>query len=212
MVISNICPVEIYDNALLSKSEMIKAFKDKTIIYMWFNKITGNVYIGSGWKGNNRLRSYFASSVLTSTNSSLIYKNLIKYGHNNFSLIILEQFNFSTDLNIEERKKIYLERETFYIKWAWQNYGPSKVLNIRSKAVSSLGYKHTIESRSKMSKSHNKAVLVTNILTKELKIFPSIKETAAYFKVSRTKIRNSISKKSVMLNLYLITLQKKEFN
>jgi hypothetical protein len=34
MVISNICPVEIYDNALLSKSEMIKAFKDKTIIYM----------------------------------------------------------------------------------------------------------------------------------------------------------------------------------
>jgi hypothetical protein len=63
-----------------------------------------------------------------------------------------------------------------------------------------------------MSKSHNKAVLVTNILTKELKIFPSIKETAAYFKVSSTKIRNSISKKSVMLNLYLITLQKKEFN
>ena len=38
-------PVKIYKNALLSKSDMIKDFKNKTIIYLWFNKVTGKVYV-----------------------------------------------------------------------------------------------------------------------------------------------------------------------
>jgi len=33
-------PVKIYDNLLESKIDIIKEFKDKIIIYMFFNKIT----------------------------------------------------------------------------------------------------------------------------------------------------------------------------
>lgn len=64
---------------------MIKDFKGKTIIYPWFNKATGDVYVCSGWNVGNPLRSYFATSVLTSIKTSEIYNRLLKYGHHNFS-------------------------------------------------------------------------------------------------------------------------------
>lgn len=178
---------------------MIKDFKNKTIIYMWFNKMTGNVYVGSGLKGCRRLRSYFAPSVLNSNPNSLIYKNLLKYGHANFNLIILEQFNFSSDLSIKERKELYLKKETFYIDWASNTYNACKLLNILPIAGSSLGYKHRIETRELMSKSHSKSTLVTNIITKELKEFSSIKETGGYYKVSNAKIKSHIKKKVLCL-------------
>lgn len=82
-------------------NQKIKDFKGKTIIYMWFNKVTGDVYVGSGLDGGNRLISYLATSVLTSTKNSLIYNSLLKYGHHNFNLIILEECGVST--NIEEK-------------------------------------------------------------------------------------------------------------
>jgi len=59
-----------------------------------------------------------------------------------------------------------------------------------------------------MSKSHSKAVLVINIMTKTKRIFPSIKETANYFNISSTKIHAQaihINKKNIMFDLYLIT-------
>ena len=83
-------PVKLYDNVLESKKDIIKEFKDKTIIYMFFNKITEEIYIGSGLQGGRRISSYFSPSVLKSTTRSQIYNSLIKYGHSNFSLIILE--------------------------------------------------------------------------------------------------------------------------
>lgn len=36
-------PVKLYDNVLESKKDIIKEFKDKTIIYMFFNKITEEI-------------------------------------------------------------------------------------------------------------------------------------------------------------------------
>lgn len=146
---AGINPVKVYDDALLFKSEMIKDFKGKTIIYMWFNKVTGDVYVGSGWNGSNRIRSYFSISVLTSTKNSLIYNSLLKYGHNNFSFIILEEKIISKN---PTDKKIYLERESFYIKWAIQTYN-TKVMNILKIAGSSLGYVHSDYSKLKMSVS-----------------------------------------------------------
>lgn len=144
---NNVSPVKIYENALLSKSEMIKDFKDKTIIYLWFNKITGKVYVGSGRNEANRLYSYFSPSVLNSTNKSLIYNSLNKYGHNNFSLVILEDLGFFENVD----KQTYLERESFYITWALINY-EGKTMNILTTAGSSLGYVHTDESRKSIQK------------------------------------------------------------
>ena len=56
-------PVKVYINASLSKSNITKDFKDVSIIYMWFNKTTGKVYIGSAINGFRRLATYYLSSI-----------------------------------------------------------------------------------------------------------------------------------------------------
>lgn len=137
--------VKLYIDAEISKSEIFKD-NNNTIIYMWFNKVTGEVYIGSAWYGNKRLSSYYWSSVLNSTppKKSRIYNSLLKYGHSNFSLAILE----ICDLNGPIDKRFYLE--TFYITWGINVYG-NKVLNVLIEGGSSLAYIHTPESKLKMS-------------------------------------------------------------
>jgi excinuclease UvrABC nuclease subunit len=54
----------VYLNASVSKSDIYKDLKDVSIIYMWFNKITGRVYIGSAVNGSRRLSTYFQPSIL----------------------------------------------------------------------------------------------------------------------------------------------------
>lgn len=139
-------PVKIYDDAEESKSDMLKDFKDKSIIYMWFNKITGKVYIGSSSNGSKRLSTYYQPTTLKKR--SKIYQNIKKYGHSNFSVSILEVCGDSKTVN----KDHYLAREQFYLDWALKTYGLD-VLNILTIANSSLGYKHTEETLFYLSES-----------------------------------------------------------
>ena len=117
---------------------------------MFFNKIPEGINIGSGSQGSRRISSYFSPSVLKSTTRSQIYNSLIKYGHSNFSLIILEVCDLSLLTCLEAKKKAYLDRESYYISYTLGNYG-EKVMNILSTAGSSLGYTYTAESKLKMS-------------------------------------------------------------
>jgi group I intron endonuclease len=55
---------------------------------MWFNRITGKVYIGSTIDGGKRFRGYFQTALLKVR--SQIYASISKYGHQAFSLAILE--------------------------------------------------------------------------------------------------------------------------
>lgn len=118
---------------------------------MWFNKITGEVYIGSSLKGSKRLNSYYWPYVLNKTKKSLIY-NSLKYGHSNFNLTVLEICDDHNTINKKSNRVFFLltGRESFYIKWALEIYG-EKVLNILTTAGSSLGYRHTIKDRLKRS-------------------------------------------------------------
>ena len=75
-------PVKIYSDALASKPNIIKDFKKVSLIYMWFNKDTGRVYIGSAIDGSRRLATYYQPSILK--NKSLIYQSILKYGHESF--------------------------------------------------------------------------------------------------------------------------------
>lgn len=86
---SELVPVKLYHDAKASKLDIIKLFKKNSIIYMWFNKVTGEVYRGTGWKGSNGLNTYSGPSVLNSTNKSLIYNSLLNDGKSNFTLAIL---------------------------------------------------------------------------------------------------------------------------
>jgi hypothetical protein len=89
---SLICPpnvVKIYDDAEKYKLDILKDCKDKSIIYMWYNKVNGKVYVGSAYRGSVRLNYYFLYCFLKRT-SSRIYPSILKYGHSNFSLVILK--------------------------------------------------------------------------------------------------------------------------
>jgi hypothetical protein len=69
-------------------------------------------------------------SVLKS--NSRIYKNILKYGHDSFSVIVLEVVGASDSVS----KDHYLAREQFYLDWALKTYGLS-VLNLLTETSSS---------------------------------------------------------------------------
>jgi hypothetical protein len=137
-------PVKVYNNAKESKSDIVRDFKKKTVIYMWVNNITGKVYIGSGIDGSSRLSRYYLPSVLKS--NSRIYKSILKYGHDSFSVIILEVVGDSNSVS----KAHCLAREQFYLDWALRTYG-LLVLNLLHETSSSLGFKHSLETKKRIS-------------------------------------------------------------
>ena len=63
-----------------------------------------------------------------------------------------------------------------------------------------------LETREKMSKSHSKAIMVTNITNNQMTMYSYIKEAALELNTTSTKIRRHIEKKTVMFDLYLITV------
>ena len=113
---------------------------------MWFNKISGKVYIGSGVNGSSRLSRYFYPSVLKS--NSRIYKNILKYGHDSFSVSVLEVIGETNSVS----KTQYLAREQFYLDWALKTYG-LLVLNLWPKITCNFWFKHSSESKLLISKA-----------------------------------------------------------
>lgn len=110
-------PVKVYEDASLCKPDF-KSYRNKSIIYMWFNKVNGRVYIGSAYNGYNRLLSYYQPSVLGRKDIvSLIYRAILKYGHANFSLIILEVIGDKDNVS----KSFIFEREKYFLDWALKN-------------------------------------------------------------------------------------------
>lgn len=123
-----VSPVSRYTNSEKLKAQVLKDNKNKSGIYRWINNLNGNTYVGSAVNLEIRLRSYFNSKELK-RNSRPIKDALLKYGHSNFTLEILEYC-----------PKISLtEREQFYMDLLLPEY------NILKNAYSLLGYKHSQE-------------------------------------------------------------------
>ena len=133
-----IIPIKIYYNAEADKDKILKENKDKSGIYMWKNMINGKQYIGSSVDLYNRLLFYFSFSAMENhlkNNKSYIYNAILKHGHSNFSLIILDYC--SPDKCIE--------REDFYLFSLPHEY------NILNKAGSPLGRTHSDATKKIMS-------------------------------------------------------------
>lgn len=132
-----IASVIIYNNLPDNQSKIVDSNKNKIGIYLWFNNLTKDFYVGSSINLGRRFSSYFNESYLIhpKNKNMIICKSLLKYSHNNFSLIIIE--------NCDKDKLI--EREQYWI----DNLKPT--YNILNTAYSSIGYKHTEESKILMS-------------------------------------------------------------
>lgn len=101
--------------------------------------MNGKQYIGSGFDLSKRLATYYFPSRLI--DNRYISNSILKYGHDKFSVVILSitgvtDLNKKTDLINEEQKFIDM-------------YKP--ILNLNPTAGSSLGFKHSEESKKLIS-------------------------------------------------------------
>ena len=120
-----------------SRTEILLNITNKAGIYMFFNLINGNTYIGSSVKLDRRFRVHL--SCIGSVNLPL-YNAINKYGLNNFIFIILQYCDPIEDL--------CLALEQSYLDQFKPNY------NLLKLAGSSQGFKHSPETISKLKKMH----------------------------------------------------------
>jgi len=139
-------PVYIYENLHLDKMRktILEDTKNLSGIYLIFNKITGDYYVGSA--GTNRFYPRFSNHLLYFRGSKIIKHAVKKYGLSNFAFLVLELFPFIVN---KENNKNLLDMEDYYLKSLLPNY------NILTEAGSSFGYKHTEIDRIKMKLNYS---------------------------------------------------------
>jgi len=132
-----VVPIKVYDNADTLKAQAVKENRGKSGIYGLINKANGNSYVGSSVNLGKRFSNYYSFKYITDPKRNMIiHKALIKHGYSAFSLVVME---YCETTNI-------ISREQYYIDLLKPKY------NILSQAGSSLGFKHSEETRLKMSK------------------------------------------------------------
>jgi group I intron endonuclease len=129
----NLKPIIEYNNLKEDRINILKEQKNKSGVYYLINKTNGHAYIGSSINLSSRMRNYLNNTFLKSKQNinMPIVKALLKYDQSNFSLWILEYVE-PNNLTI---------RETFYITLLTPYY------NVLKQGYSSLGYKHTKETK-----------------------------------------------------------------
>lgn len=134
---NNLKPIIKYNNLKEDRINILKEQKDKSGVYYLINKTNGHTYIGSSINLSFRMRNYLNNTFLKSKQNinMPIVKALLKYDQSNFSLWILEYVE-PNNLTI---------RETFYITQLMPYY------NVLKQGYSSLGYKHTKETKTLLS-------------------------------------------------------------
>jgi hypothetical protein len=88
-----IVPIKSYSNAEADKDQILKDNQNKSGIYMWKNNLNNKRYIGSAIDLSNRLSKYYYNTILKNIlkrSNSHICRALLKNGHSNFSVTILE--------------------------------------------------------------------------------------------------------------------------
>lgn len=130
-------PEKIYNSIKEDRVQILKDQRDKSGVYCLINNINGHAYVGSSINLTSRMRSYLNNTFLKSKQNinMPITKALLKYDQSNFTLLILEYVE-SQFLTI---------RETFYITHLMPYY------NVLKQGYSSLGYKHTEETKKLLS-------------------------------------------------------------
>jgi group I intron endonuclease len=129
--------VKVYDSLKEDRVKILKEQRDKSGVYCLVNKVNGHAYVGSSINLASRMRNYLNKAFLKSKQNANIpiTKALLKYDYSNFSLLILEYV-----------EQLFLTaRETFYIRQFIPYY------NVLKEGYSSLGYKHTEETKRLLS-------------------------------------------------------------
>jgi hypothetical protein len=135
----SITPIKVYNNMLTDKNNILNDFKNQSGIYLIHNLVNGTQYVGSASNFKKRLYAYYSPGQLM--DNRYISNSILKYGHDNFSVVIIETITIDKD----NLKKIILEREQYYI----DTLKPQ--LNLSPTAGSNLGFNHSEETKQLLS-------------------------------------------------------------
>jgi group I intron endonuclease len=122
-------------NLLNDRENILKEYKNKSGIYLIHNNVNGKEYVGSGMDLGKRLATYYFPSRLA--DNRYISNSILKYGHDNFSVVILYVLGntgISTKNDIISKEQEHIDL-----------YKP--VLNLNPTAGSSKGFNHSEESK-----------------------------------------------------------------
>jgi len=133
---SIMCELSILD-IKLNKSNIRSKIKGKAGIYMVYNKITGDSYVGSSI---NLYARFNAHLNLIAASELPLYRAIRKYGLNNFAFIVLQY--------CEPSVEVCIGLEQYYLDL----YKPA--YNILKTASSSEGFNHTPETIQKLQAIH----------------------------------------------------------
>ena len=122
-----------------NKTDILFNIKNKAGVYMFFNLVNGNMYIGSSVQLDKRFKVHL--SKIDSSNLHL-YKALKKYGLNNFAFLILQY--------CEPKETLCVGLEQNFIDMYKPTY------NILKLAGSAQGFKHSLKTKAKLKKMHIK--------------------------------------------------------
>jgi len=137
----------------LHLTENLKAarmtLKEIAGVYVIICTVTGTIYLGSSINIGERLMDHFIES------SNIHLRNSIaKHGVENFVFGVVEFFEPDPDLPLESNKVNMLSREQVHLDWLFTLPSESRY-NFLPVAGSSLGSKHTNESKTKISAARN---------------------------------------------------------
>jgi len=174
--------VVTYTDSKAQKLSIIQDNKFKSGVYRWTNNINGKSYIGSSKNLGPRLQQYYGKS-LENNKTSLICRAILKHGHDNFSLDILEYCG----------KDVTIEREQHYMDLLKPLY------NILIVAGSPLGRILPLATRIKLGKS--KLGFTHSEETKAL--MSELAEGRVFSEITRSRL--SLARKGKKLSLETIT-------
>jgi group I intron endonuclease len=87
-------PAKVYKNFRGDRLLLLKENNKKAGVYCLVNLVNGHTYVGSSTHLASRMRNYlnnsFLKSIITPSKNMPLYKALLKYGHNNFAVLIIE--------------------------------------------------------------------------------------------------------------------------
>lgn len=109
-------------------------------IYQIRNLITNKIYIGSTSNLKNRIRDHKSYLRNRTHQNILLQRAYDKYGLNNFEFSILELCSVDKLIELEQS----------WLDWR-QSYNPKFGYNLNPTAGSNLGFKHSYETKEKMS-------------------------------------------------------------
>ena len=138
-------PVHIYTNAEQLHADLGR-WRNSSIVYQWYNLVTGITYVGSGSDGCTRLTQYYSQSILN--NNRRLERSISKYGHNSFAVAIIEVVG-------NKKLLLVLGREQYWLDILFTTVPANLRLNLTPSAGTITGYKHTNEYRASRSGMYN---------------------------------------------------------